>query len=435
MRKEAFKRVAVRRAFELGSRETFELHGAISGVLTALVVFVRFDLNLTSAATHLAPGGAHNIIKNVRLRYGDRGVTPAIGQEVNNDLLYDLPGKYFGYSSGIPTNGGFAGGAADYPSKNARRKINILQPQRLLTPYSEFQDPDPSVTISQPVFAKFVIPFSLANAWRAGDTWLDMDFVRLLELELEMADSVNEMFAGSGGGGGIEDATIEVQAHTYKPLDTLNENGSGHESVGIVRAYSSIDAVPASVNNWRAPFRTSGNLKALWLHGESKDNGANDKWIGDDKVVSNIILQRRQVEKFNLSAAATRSLNHEQLMPNAIDDSGVIQCPLLRNTGLYMLSGLPDYADEPQQVTLYPYEGDADNSAEVVLDLNKNAVANAQSQLTRIFVEFIPNVGTAAMSRPLRDLKSDTARGIAIEQDGETEKRAGVQATFRSPTL
>ena len=430
--------------WQAGVTKTFNLAAiaaAEGGLITGIDIIVEGDFTLDAAkgnGVQFPVGGVFNLLKQVEVTMTDQNVTPAIGREVDNETLIRLPGWCFGMR-GSPDATLFVDGVATPPglggnSQMRHERINLMQAQRLLFPGVDFVEPDLSNGAAQKIKAIYRIPFTLPRGLRPGDLWLDMDFVRQMQIKLQCGvptDIYKDTYGGATAGGSTFVGDIKILPVTLQPIDTPDHRGSGHISTGILRARR--NTIPISGNNAAFPYKydTTANIFAHWLITQSKqDNAAGYAWDCTDGVLNSLRLQRGDKERFDLPASLVRARNARQMFaPGAakVESANRIH-HIMDNSGLYCVNGFPSDYDVDVSEALFPFMGNADDSTFLYMDYDK---LTNDTQIEEVLIEFVPNADIAALSRPLRNLNANE-RSIAEQWDANAREKAQVQMTARN---
>lgn len=426
--------------FAPGVQRSFKLDGiAREGLLSGIDIIVKGSLDLGAAQAQGAQypgGGVYNLLSAIELSITDINITPAVQRRLQNETLINLPGWAFGYRGSADQDAGAGGlppapGAVGANSKNRMPRINLMQPGRLLMPTIDFIEPDPNNAAAQEIFAIYRIPFTFAQGQRPSDLWMDMDFIRALQIRVQCG-LLNDIVYKSDDGAAMPatfNGTIEILPVNLQSLDDRGNDGTGHLSNGVLIA--SFDTIPvvATQSADKRFYNTSHNVLYDHLVFQAR-RAANIPYDGTDGILKNLRMQRSTTEKLKLPAQQLRSLNARQFFaPGAamIDRANDIT-HILANSGLVTLNGFADDYDIPFELAHTVFQGNADNSAFIEMDYTKPA---QEARILRILVEYMPSMFIAAMSRKDSDLNPQE-REIANAADKEDNQRAQVQRTARN---
>ena len=406
------------------------------GLLAGIDVIVEgtLDLGAANATAFQAPGGGiYNLIKNMELVLTDRGVTPALGLELQEATLINLPGYCFGYRGAAdetPTADERTPPAPTHLGANSRnrmQRINLLQPSRLLMPTIDFSEPDPSDAAAQKVKVIYRIPFTLPDGRRPSDLWLDLDFVRQLQLNIICGDG-DDVLVDSANGGVKVPATFAGDISVLlQSIDVRGFRGTGHASAGLLTARINNRPIEATQSQQPIRYNTTANILYHHLITQVVRNG---NYEGTDGILQRLRLQRNDREKLKLPVDLIRAMNARQFFaPGAarVERAEDMQ-HILTNSGLFTINGFGNDYDERKSLAMTPFQGAADSSAFLYADWIKPA---ADTRMLEVLVEMRLNAFFKSQSRPLRDLNAIEQR-IAMGTDKTTMEKAAVQAASRN---
>ena len=423
------RRQITARAFKDGENFTEDIR-SVKFLLHTLVIRVEGKMDLESSGGKLQPGGIHNILKRVKFRFG--GYDPAVNQRFGDQTRIDLRGVHFGWG-GNPT--ATINAVGSLPAPNLVPRFNLLQPHKLVQPYGDFKDPDPTYTAGpQDFFAEFIIPFNLSNGVRPRDLLLDARNADLLSLDIETCDDGNDLFTAANANPAFTETTIKVLARVLRPLDTMEARGSGHTSRGYLRAVT--ESIPVLQDNEddRKRFTLSDNLLYQAIIATRPDAANNSVAnVPRDDILTGIQLERYSDAFYQYTAPQMRAENVRNLSRPSVEIGGDEMATLLHNSGLYFAApGWEDY-DDRVRLGNTPYLGRGDNSADYILKYKKPSDRNGTLEI--VTVEVAPDDALAAVSRPYDDLNPAQKELAAPERKEMNDMAMAQQVAADTVTL
>lgn len=398
---------------------------SITNLLTRIVIRVQGKVTLSNAtaANKLAPGGVYNLLKKVYFRFS--GYDPSVGQFFSNQLRINLSGKYFGYGGNpaepTPTD------QTDLVGHNAYPRISVLQPHSPRVPGAHFLDIDPTINTEQDFYAEFEIPFAVPNGIAPADWWLDCNNQNLLEIEMETADSINDICTLSAVTAALSDASISINAEIMMPLDTPTARGGAHISHGYYRVVEERIAIDQDNTDLRRPFTGSDNLLAMYLFGTRPIPTAGHAGsVPDDTILRGISLEEQSDPFYVMNDANQwRSENQRNLGITPVLISGGQERTLLTGSGLYIAAPAFEDANNRVKLSKTVYIGRSDKSTQYALNVKRPA-ANINGSVDIVTLEYVPDGEMAVLSRPQR-LLTATRRAAAQTIDAERNNLAMAQ--------
>lgn len=409
-------------AFALKDKQSLDISG-VNNVLHSLTVVVRGKLTLSTApaANKLQPGGIHNILKRLILRFG--GYDSSVGMLLAPERRVDMDGRFFGWG-GNPA--GSPAAIANLVGPNAYPRISFLNPHELRMPGLHFVDPDPTITDEQDVFVEYEIPFYLPNGFSPSDLWLDAYNKQVLEIQFETAETLGDIFTDDDTAGSFSEMNVQVYVNEIQPLDIRQARGGAHESAGYLRYLQQRIEVTGDNPNERLDYALSDNLLAEFFVCQKPNLVASPTgFLPDDAILQGIRLERNSNPFYVMpSANSWRAENGRNLGYQAMDVGGNKMATVLSGSGLYITAPAWTTLLERVYLSKTVYVGRLDKSSTRVLDVKKPSDRNGIIDI--VSAEFVPNSKFAVLSRRMQVL-SDDRRAAAAEMDGETNALAAVQ--------